>query len=126
MLSHGQQITLDLSAASLDPVVYPSPTEVKLDRPLDSYLPYTIAVHPYIGSEASIAAMTAMFKVICGLKNLRRASGSGKDGAWYGESQGELKRVIGRNGLLLYMTADQSAFSLAPGSMKVMWDVEED
>lgn len=123
-LQQGDIAILDFAAASQDPAIYPDPAQVKLDRPLDSYLPYTAAIDPYISSGASLAGMTAMVKVLCSLKNLRRATGSGEDGAWYGESQGEIKRVVSEDGLIRYMTPDQSEYSDRPMSMMVMWDAE--
>lgn len=120
----GRRVLADLIVASRDPLVFPDPNEVKLDRPLDSYIHYGIGPHQCVGNHASIVAMTAMFKVVFGLKGLRRAQGSGPGGRWYGESQGELKKIPGPYGLTLYMTADQSSFYPFPTTMKVEWDEE--
>lgn len=117
-----RRVLADLILASQDPLVFPNPTEVKLDRPLHTYIHYGIGPHQCAGNHASIIAMTAMFKVVFGLKGLRRAQGSGPGGRWYGESQGELKKIPGPHGLTLYMTPDQSSFFPFPTTMKVQWE----
>ena len=119
-----QETVLDIATTSLNPDAFPHLDEVELNRPISSYLRFTADNDPYVPSEVSIAIMTAMFKTICGLHNLRRATGSGEAGAWYGQSGGELKRVVGHNGLMRYMVPDQSSYSVLPRSMKVMWDEE--
>ena len=124
VVPNGRRVLADLIIASRDPLVFPSPNEVKLDRPLDSYLQYGLGAHRCIGNHASIVSMTAMFKVVFGLKGLRRAQGSGVGGSWYGESQGDLKKIPGPHGLTLYMTPDQSSIFPLPTTMKVQWEDE--
>lgn len=118
----GRRILVDLIAASQDPAAFPDPLAVKLNRPLHSYIHYGWGPHQCAGMDASMVAMAAMFKVVFGLKGLKRAQGGGPGGAWYGESQGELKTVPGPAGLTLYMTPDQSTFFPFPTTMKVQWD----
>jgi hypothetical protein len=120
----GRRILVDLILASQDPIAFPEPEKVKLDRPMDSYLHYGWGPHQCAGMDASMTAMTAMFKVVFGLKGLKRAQGSAPGGAWYGESQGELKKIPGPGGLTIYMTPDQSSFFPFPTTMKVQWDAE--
>ncbi|TVY82279.1 Psi-producing oxygenase A [Lachnellula suecica] len=120
----GGRILVDLILASRDPTAFPEPLEVRLDRPLDTYLHYGLGPHQCAGMDASIVAMTAMFKTVFGLKNLRRAQGSAPSGGWYGESQGEIKKIPGPAGVVIYMTPDQSSFFPFPTTMKVQWDVE--
>ena len=120
----GRRILCDLIHAGQDPTAFPDPTEVRLDRPLDSYMHYGWGPHQCLGQDASMTAMTAMFKVVFGLKGLQRAQGGGPGSSWYGESQGELKKVAGPFGLTLYMTPDQSSFSPFPTTMKIWWDAE--
>lgn len=122
----GRRALLDISSASQDPLAFPEPTQVRLDRPLDSYLQHGYGPHQCAGMDVSFTAMTAMFKTVLGLKGLRRVAGSAPGGAWYngGESQGELKKIPGPNGMILYMTPDQSSFSPLPTTMKVQWDAE--
>jgi hypothetical protein len=112
----GGRILVDLILASQDPVAFPNPTEVDLNRPLDSYLHYGWGPHQCAGMDASMVAMTAMFKIVFGLKGLRRATTS------WGESPGELKKIPGPAGMTIYMTPDQSSFFPFPTTMKVVWD----
>lgn len=78
-----------------------------------------------MGKPARIAAIVAMCRVVFGLKNLRRAQSDG-NGVWYGENQGEMKKVVGTDGITVYMTPDQANFSSIPTSMKVQWDEENE
>lgn len=114
----GRRILVDIIIASSDPVAFPNPTEVDLHRPLNSYLHYGWGPHQCAGMDASMDAMTAMFKVVFGLKGLRRATTS------WGESPGELKKIPGPagTGMTIYMTPDQSSFFPFPTTMKVVWD----
>ncbi|KAF8856230.1 linoleate diol synthase [Acephala macrosclerotiorum] len=119
--------------ASQDPTIFPSPSTVRLDRPLESYIHYGWGPHQCLGMEASRAALTAMFKSIVGLKGLRRAPGprgcvksmpaklwSGQVGNAVGGDEGQDEN--GLEGLKVYMTADQSSFSPLPSTMRVRWD----
>lgn len=119
-----RRVFVDIILASRDPDVFPSPLEVRLDRPLDSYLHYGWGPHQCAGMNASMVAMTAMFKTVFALKNLRRAAGSAPGGRWYGESQGEIKKIPGPGGVVIYMTPDQSSYFPFPTTMKVQWDAE--
>lgn len=53
-----------------------------------------------------------MFKVFARMENLRRAPGA----------QGRLAKLTGPGGIAMYMSADHSAFSPFPTTMKVQWD----
>jgi len=122
----GRRILVDLISAGRDPVAFPDPFEVKLDRPIDSYIHYGWGPHQCAGMDISMVAMTAMFKTVFGLKGLRRAQGSAPGGGWYGESQGELKTLqVPGMSITLYMTPDQSSIFPFPTTMKIQWDVEQ-
>ena len=121
----GRRILINLIGASLDPAAFPNPLEVDIGRPLDSYLHYGLGPHQCAGMDASMVAMTAMFKTVFGLKGLKRAQGSAPGGGWYGESQGELKTIRGPYGFNFYMTPDQSTIVPFPTTMKIQWDVEQ-
>lgn len=114
----GHRVLVDLSLASQDPVAFPDPTSVRLDRPLDTYLHYGWGPHQCAGMDASMTAMTAMFKIVFGLRGLKRATTS------WGESPGELKKIPGPHGLTAYMTPDQSSFFPFPTTMKIQWEQE--
>lgn len=116
---YGHRVFVNLIQASQDPAAFPDPTEVRLDRPMDSYLHYGWGPHHCLGKAASKVAMTAMFKAVFGLKGLRRAPWGGM-----GENWGEIKKIPGPMGVTLYMTPDQSSYFPFPTTMKICWDEE--
>jgi Cytochrome P450 len=120
----GGRVLVDLIEVSQDPTAFPNPQEVDLKRPLDSYIFYGWGPHQCAGMDASKVAMTAMFKTVFSLPNVKRAQGSGPGGSWFGPSQGSLKSLDGPYGLTLYMTADQSSIFPFPTTMKIQWDAE--
>jgi len=120
----GGRILIDLIEVSRDPTAFPKPLEVDLNRPIDSYIHYGWGPHQCAGKDASMVAMTAMFKTVFSLKNVQRAQGCGPHGIWFGPSQGELKTLDGPYGLTLYMTADQGTIFPFPTTMKIQWDEE--
>lgn len=89
-----------------DPKVYPDPDRVRLDRPIDSYIVYGIGPHTCLGGQASRVALTAMFKVVGRLDNLRRAPGP----------SGELKKIAREGGFYVYMDTFQSTYFPFPTS----------
>jgi cytochrome P450 len=120
----GGRVLVDIILISQDPTAFPKPLEVDVTRPLDSYIHYGWGPHQCAGMDASMVAMTAMFKTVFALPNVQRAQGGGPRGRWYGPSQGVLKTLDGPYGLTLYMTADQSSIFPFPTTMKIQWDAE--
>ncbi|GKT58023.1 fatty acid oxygenase [Colletotrichum tofieldiae] len=131
----GQRVICNLMTAGRDPTIFEAPGEVRLDRPLESYVHFGLGPHWCAGKEISRVAQTSLFKQIVGLKNLRRAEGGrGKlknmpAGAWNGQvglpvggQNGASKRNEPWLGLRAFMTADQSSFWPVPTTMKVEWD----
>ncbi|KAH8805747.1 9,12-octadecadienoate 8-hydroperoxide 8R-isomerase [Xylogone sp. PMI_703] len=115
----GRRVFPNLMQASIDPAVFPDPLSVRLDRPMENYLTYGLGPHQCAGMDASKLSMTTMFKVVFGLKNLRKATSS------YGENPGDLKKIPGPiPGSVLYMTPDQRSYFPFPTSMKLWWDEE--
>lgn len=93
-------------AANNDPEVFPEPSEVRLDRPLDSYIPFGVGPQAALGKETSIIALTSMLRVVGGLDNLRRAPGP----------QGQLKKVAREEGYTEYLREDNSSYFPFPMS----------
>ncbi|KAJ5815526.1 hypothetical protein N7474_007303, partial [Penicillium riverlandense] len=114
ILKAGQQIYCNLVAASHDPVAFPDPDTVKLDRPIDSYLHFGFGPHQCLGMDMCKTALSTMLKVVGRLDNLRRAPGG----------QGQLKKLAGPGGIAMYMDAEHSSYSPFPTTMKVQWDGE--
>jgi linoleate 10R-lipoxygenase len=79
----GDKVFVSFVGAAKDPVMFPDPEEVKVDRPLDNYIHYDEGPHTCLGRDASRVALTAMLKTVGKLDNLRRAPGP----------KGELKKI---------------------------------
>ncbi|KAI9725442.1 MAG: hypothetical protein M1828_003113 [Chrysothrix sp. TS-e1954] len=119
-LHEGDQITVDLNAASRDPARFEDPETVRLDRDLDSYLQFGWGPHQCLGKEMTQIALTAMLRVVAQLPNLRPAPGP----------QGRVKRVPadpttqkddGR-GYQKYLTEAWDTYFPFPCSLKANWD----
>ncbi|KAL4896758.1 heme peroxidase [Aspergillus ambiguus] len=111
-ITPGSTVLLNIVEASRDPDAFPDPDEVRLDRPMSSYIHYGEGSHMCLGREANKIAMTAMMRVVGRLENLRRAPGP----------QGELKKVPGPNGGYSYLSEDGSRLSPLPSTFKVHFD----
>jgi cytochrome P450 len=112
VIPKGHRLLVNMVKASMDPTVFPDPTEVKLDRDIKSYIHYGWGPHQCAGLDASRVALTTMFKAIVKLDGLRRAPGL----------QGELKRVPALHGYTVYMMPDWSSYYPIPMTMKIQWD----
>ena len=86
--------------------MFPDPTKVKLDRPLDKYIYFGWGEHSCVGSEMSTIGLTAMLQCFARLPNLRRSPGG----------QGTLKYVI-MGPVRVYMQEDWSNYSPWPTSL---------
>ncbi|PLB54999.1 heme peroxidase [Aspergillus steynii IBT 23096] len=113
-LKAGQHILCNLVSASKDPVSFPEPAKVRLDRDMNLYAHFGFGAHQCLGIGLCKLALTTMLKVIGRLDNLRRAPGP----------QGRIQKLPGPGGISKYLTADQSGFSPFPTTMKIQWDGE--
>jgi linoleate 10R-lipoxygenase len=102
----GDKIFCSFVSANRDPAIFPNPNVCDPNRPLDSYIHYGIGPHKCLGMEASRVGLTAMFKVVAGLKNLRRAPGP----------QGQLKYVPRPGGFKVYMSGQYLCFLISQDS----------
>ncbi|OLN89044.1 Linoleate diol synthase [Colletotrichum chlorophyti] len=134
-ISKGQRVICNLMTAGRDPSIFEDPNEVRLDRPLESYVHFGLGPHWCAGKEISRVAQTSLFKQIVGLKNLRRSEGGRGQlknmpaGAWGGQvglpvegQNGASSRQQPWLGLRAFMTADQSSYWPVPTTMRVQWD----
>ncbi|KMU91811.1 linoleate diol synthase (Linoleate (8R)-dioxygenase) [Coccidioides immitis H538.4] len=110
----GDKVFVSFVSANRDPDIFPNPNEVRLDRPLDSYIHYGEGPHTCLGRDANMVALTSMLRVIGKLKNLRRAPGP----------QGELKKVPRPGGFYIYMREDHGSYFVFPMTFKVHFDGE--
>lgn len=79
----GDKVFVSFVGAAKDPVMFPEPDEVRIDRPMENYIHYGVGPHACLGTDASRVALTAMMKVVGRLDNLRRAPGP----------RGQLKKI---------------------------------
>ncbi|KAL1954110.1 hypothetical protein VTO42DRAFT_1734 [Malbranchea cinnamomea] len=110
----GDKVFVSFVGAARDPKIFPDPDEVRLDRPLDSYIHYGEGPHTCLGKDANMVALTSMLRVVGRLENLRRAPGP----------QGELKKVPRPGGFYVYMRENHESYFVFPMSMKVHFDGE--
>ncbi|KAF9892006.1 hypothetical protein FE257_002970 [Aspergillus nanangensis] len=108
----GDKVFVGFVNANRDPGIFPNPDEVRLDRPMDSYIHYGEGPHACLGKEASKVALTAMLRAVGRLDNLRRAPGP----------QGELKKIPRPNGFYSYVSEDEMSFSAFPQTFKIHFD----
>ncbi|KAK2747999.1 hypothetical protein FQN57_001590 [Myotisia sp. PD_48] len=108
-INAGDKVFVSFVGAARDPNIFPSPNEVRLDRPLDSYIHYGEGPHTCLGKEANMIALTAMLRVVGKLENLRRAPGG----------QGELKKIPRPGGFYIYMREDHGGYFIFP--MITLW-----
>ncbi|KAL0943160.1 fatty acid oxygenase [Colletotrichum truncatum] len=131
----GYRIVCNFATAGRDPAIFEDPNEVRLDRPLDSYVHFGLGPHWCAGKEMSRVGQTSLFKQIFGLKNLRRAPGergklknfpaapwSGQVGLPVEGQNGHAAHKQPWVGLRAFMTADQSSLWPLPTTLRVQWD----
>ena len=100
----GDKVFVSFVSANRDPSIFPNPNEVRLDRPLESYIHYGEGPHTCLGRDANMVGLTSMLRVVGKLKNLRRAPGP----------QGELKKIPRPGGFYIYMREDQGSYFVFP------------
>ena len=83
-LAEGDRVWINLRAASRDPSVFPNPEKLDLTRPIDTYIHLGAGPHKCLGLPMARVALTAVFKEIVKLKNLRPVPGP----------QGVLQKVL--------------------------------
>jgi linoleate 10R-lipoxygenase len=110
----GDKVFVSFVGAARDEKIFPGPNEVRIDRPMESYIHYGIGAHTCLGKEASMVALTAMLRTVGKLENLRRAPGP----------QGQLKKIPRPGGFYVYMREDQGSYYVFPLTMKVHYDGE--
>ncbi|KAK6088565.1 fatty acid oxygenase [Seiridium cupressi] len=124
-----QRAIVDLVTASHDPLAFPDPETLSLDRALSSYLPWGAGPHKCLGDGITRVALAAAFKTIVGLPGLSRAPGPRGEcrSMEFKEWRGQVgrKAVEGGGdewtGLRVYLAPDQSRFSPVPTGMRIRW-----
>ena len=102
----GDKIFASFVEANHDASVFPEPNEVKLDRPIDSYITSIQGASTGFGQEITKIALVAMIRVVGRLENLRRAPGA----------QGQLKKIPQEGGYYVYLRQDGTSYFPFPMS----------
>ncbi|THC96109.1 hypothetical protein EYZ11_004431 [Aspergillus tanneri] len=113
-IKEGDTVFVGAVKANRDPQVFPDPDEVRLDRPLDSYIQYDLGPHTGLGKEVTLLALTAMLRVVGRLDNLRPAPGP----------QGQVKKIHRKGGYYTYLREDWGSYSQFPTTFKIHFDGE--
>ncbi|EEH06908.1 animal heme peroxidase [Histoplasma capsulatum G186AR] len=113
-INDGDKVFVSMISSARDPNIFPSPDEVVLDRPLESYIHYTDGAFTCFGRDAQMVALSSMLRVVGRLDNLRPAPGP----------QGQLARISRPDGHFAYMREDWGGFSALPMTLKVHYDGE--
>ncbi|KAJ5239525.1 hypothetical protein N7468_004144 [Penicillium chermesinum] len=108
----GNKVFASFVEANHDATVYPEPNEVKLDRPIDSYINHGQGPNTAFGQEITKIALVSMLRVVGRLENLRRAPGA----------QGQLKKIPQEGGYYVYLRQDGGSYFPFPMSLKLHWD----
>lgn len=108
----GQQVFASFDQANHDPSVFPEPNEIRLDRPIDSYINHGQGHTTGFGEQVTKIALVAMLRVVARLPGLRRAAGP----------QGQLKKIPQEGGYHVYLRSDGTAYFPFPMSLKLHWD----
>ncbi|OAX78623.1 hypothetical protein ACJ72_07067 [Emergomyces africanus] len=113
-INDGDKVFVSMTASAKDPNIFPTPDEVVLDRPLESYIHYTDGAFTCFGRDAQMVALASMLRVVGRLDNLRPALGP----------QGKLLKVNRPGGHFAYMREDSGGYSVLPTTLKVHYDGE--
>ncbi|PSN61193.1 heme peroxidase [Corynespora cassiicola Philippines] len=123
-LKPGDAVFVNLRAASHDPLAFPDPLTVKLDRPEESYVLLGAGPHECLGLSMTKVALTAMLREVAKLKGVRPAKGP----------QGKVHKVekplgpkgeggeLGEYTYHAYLTEDWDGFWPFPCALKINWD----
>jgi cytochrome P450 len=101
----GPIVHVDVATASRDPTQFPDPDQIKLDRPLDSYLPFFDGLHGALVEEVVMAGLVAQLQVLGKLVGLKRAPGE----------SGVLRRKS-ENGIVRFLSEARDAWVPFPTS----------
>lgn len=109
----GGRVFASFAAAGRQEGAFPDPLNVRLDRPLDSYLQPGAGAHASLGPAAAAAALGGTLKVLARTPGLRPAPGP----------QGVVKKVSrGAPGTYEFMTEDHARYTTFPTTWKLHFD----
>ncbi|KAK1757000.1 putative linoleate diol synthase with cytochrome P450 domain [Echria macrotheca] len=109
----GDRVYVDYKHACKEGTHFPEPSTVNPRRPVESYLHFNAgSAHAFLGPQLGQVALTEMFRAVFRRKGLHHAPGP----------QGQLKKVVHKDGQTEYMREDWGMFTPFPVTMKVTWD----
>ncbi|KAK3711577.1 hypothetical protein LTR37_009568 [Vermiconidia calcicola] len=127
----GDKVLVNLKAAGRDPIAYPNPEKLDLNRPIDSYVQLGHGVHQCLGLPMMRVALTTMLKVVGRLENLRPARVSlGQNPFAMSRVKkvvkefvpGDLEHVPEEWHYHAFLTEDWDMYFPLPTTLKVNWD----
>ncbi|KAM3084311.1 hypothetical protein ACMFMG_001584 [Clarireedia jacksonii] len=112
-----QPTLLNLPLAHHSPSIFPSPENVDLTRPLDTYLMFGWGRHACIGREIALMGMVEVFRGVVGLKGVRLDSRNGVKGI-------KKVRLDMPGGLeaVGYLDNAWGSVNVFPQGLSVLWD----
>lgn len=112
-LEKGDRLFLNFYKAGRDPKAFPDPNEVKLDRPIESYIQFGWGPHQCLGIKMTRIALAMTLKEVMKLPGLRPAKGP----------KGRIHKVpTASEGYYLYLTELWDGYFPFPTTMTVSWD----
>lgn len=131
-LKEGDEVMINLKAASRDPKAFPNPNVVDPTRPMDSYIHLGHGPHQCLGLPIVRVACTTMLRKFFQLENLRPATVSvGRSSVPSSVKKlvkefvpGDSKTMPEGFNFHVYMMEDWDMFFPFPTSLKVNWDGE--
>jgi hypothetical protein len=111
-IKKGDTLYLDIASASRDPTRFPDPDQIKLDRPLNSYLPFVDGAYGPLVREIVVPGLVAQLRVLAKLEGLKKAPGI--QGRWKTKSE---------NGIVSFLSEAQDEWVPFPTSKLSLIDL---
>ncbi len=105
-VKQGDTIFVDFVTAGTDPLKFPDPLQIKLDRPDELYIHHGWGPHSCLGRPIVTTAAASMLRVFAKLGNLRRAPGPA----------GEMKNKVVGGAFKQFLLPDGSDWGAFPSS----------
>lgn len=108
---------VDFTAAGSDQAKFPKPTEIRLDRPEETYIHHGWGPHQCLGQAITTTAGAAMLKSFArACPNVRRTLGPA----------GEIKSKLFKGQFPVFLAEDGGSWEAFPVSKKVLFDVVDE
>ncbi|KAI9697339.1 MAG: hypothetical protein M1820_007845 [Bogoriella megaspora] len=133
-LNAQDRVIVNIKAASHDPSAFPEPTQFDLKRPLDSYIHLGFGSgQEGLGAPMANVALTAMFKTVMRLDNLRPVVGPqgqvkkilrgfGRADGDFGYHPLQAQDLVKEEGYNVYLNREGNTYLPFPTTLRVNWD----